>query len=142
MKRSMKGPVKANVTDPVADLLTRIRNGQLARHERTRAPGSKLSLAIANVMKEHGYIGDVTWSDEGHQGVIDIQLRYLPDGTPLIRGIRRESKPGQRMYVKKKEIPRVLNGLGISILSTSRGIITGKQAREASTGGELLATVW
>lgn len=131
-----------NLTDPIADMLTRIRNALMARHATTRVPGSKTKLALGKLLEEHGYIQSAEWVDEGPQGWILITLRYAADGAPLIRGLKRESKPGQRRYVKMDEIPEVLNGLGISILSTSKGVLTGKQAQAASTGGELLATVW
>jgi len=131
-----------NLTDPIADMLTRIRNAQTARHETTRIPGSKIKLELAKLLSEEGYIGEVGWVDEGPQGWITVALKYATDGDPVIRGIRRESTPGQRVYVKMDDIPVVLNGLGVSILSTSKGLLTGGAAKEASTGGELLATVW
>lgn len=131
-----------NVTDPIADALTRIRNAQGARHAKTRIPGSKINLAIAELLRDNGYVGDVNWVDDGPQGWINVSLKYTSGGQPVIQGLVRQSKPGQRRYVKKAEIPEVLNGLGMTILSTSRGVLTGRQAREASTGGELLATVW
>jgi len=131
-----------NVTDPIADLLTRIRNALLARHSSTRVPGSKMKWAIAQILAENGYVGSAEWIDEGPQGTIELTLRYDSAGKPLIRGIRRESRPSQRRYVKKDAIPEVLNGLGIAILSTSHGVMSCKQAREAATGGELLASVW
>lgn len=130
------------VTDPIADLLTRIRNAQMARHAGVHVPGSKIKWAIAKILEDHGYIESTRWIDEGYQGHIEIILRYTREGTPVIQGIQRESKPGQRVYVKKKDIPKVLNGLGITILSTSQGILTGDQAQRTSTGGELLAMVW
>jgi len=130
------------VTDPIADLLTRIRNGQMARHKTVQIPGSQIKWAIARILEEHGYVESADWRDEGHQGLIEVELRYDGAGVPMIRGIQRESKPGQRVYVKKDEIPQVLNGLGIAILSTSKGVMDGEKAKEASTGGELLATVW
>ncbi len=131
-----------NLTDPIADLLTRIRNAQQARHKTTRIPGSKINLAISKVLRDSGYLTDVAWLDEGPQGWIEVTLKYTPAGEPVIRGIKRESKPGQRRYVKKKDIPQVLNGLGITVLSTSKGVMTGAAAAQASTGGELLASVW
>jgi small subunit ribosomal protein S8 len=131
-----------NLTDPIADMLTRIRNAQTARHATTRIPGSKIKLELAKLLKEEGYISEAGWLDEGPQGWIMVTLKYAANGEPVIRGIRRESKPGQRTYVQMKDIPEVLNGLGISILSTSKGLVTGRSAKEASTGGELLATVW
>ena len=131
-----------NLTDPIADMLTRIRNAQTARHRTTRIPGSKINLEIAQLLVKEGYLSEVGWLDEGPQGWILVTLKYTASGDPVIQGIRRESTPGQRLYVKKKEIPRVLNGLGISILSTSKGVMTGGAATKASSGGELLATVW
>lgn len=130
------------VTDPIADLLTHIRNAQMARHKTTRLKASNIKWAIAQILEEHGYIEACQRTDEGYQGMIEITLRYAPDGKPIIRGIRRESKPGQRRYVKTDEIPKVLGGLGIAILSTSSGVMTGVQAQRVPTGGELLATVW
>lgn len=131
-----------NVTDPIADMLTRIRNAQMAKHASTKVLGTKVNLAIAKVLDEHGYVSDVEWLDERPQAWIRVGLRYTSDGDGLIRGIRRESTPGHRRYVKMTEVPKVLNGLGIAILSTSKGILTGDQAKAASAGGELLATVW
>lgn len=131
-----------NLTDPIADLLTRIRNAQTAKHAATSAPGSKMNLAVAKLLADQGYVTSVAWRDEGPQGWIDIQLKYTADGTGVIQGLQRESKPGQRCYVKKSEIPEVLGGLGVAILSTSKGVMTGNDAVKASTGGELLATVW
>ncbi len=131
-----------NLTDPIADLLTRVRNAQTAGHAATKAPGSKINLAVAKVLAETGYVTSVAWRDEGPQGWIDIQLKYTAKGVGVIQGIVRESTPGQRRYVKKDDIPEVLGGLGIAILSTSQGVMTGQDAAKASTGGELLATVW
>ncbi|MEL6178418.1 MAG: 30S ribosomal protein S8 [Myxococcota bacterium] len=130
------------VTDPIADLLTRIRNAQMARHRTVRIPGSQIKWAIARILEDHGYVESSNWLAEGHQGIIEVELRYDNNGIPMIRGIQRESKPGQRVFVKKDEIPQVLNGLGIAILSTSKGVMDGDKAKAASTGGELLATVW
>jgi len=130
------------VTDPIADLLTRIRNAQMSRHKSLELPGSKVKWAIAQILEARGYIESAQWSDEGPQGKIGIELRYDRDGKPMIRGIKRASRPGQRLYVKKDEIPEVLNGLGIAILSTSQGVVDGETAKAKSTGGELLATVW
>jgi small subunit ribosomal protein S8 len=131
-----------NVTDPIADFLTRIRNAQLALHKSTEVPGSRMNLAVAKVLEASGYIAGVAWRDEGPQGWIDIDLKYTPGGEGVIQGIQRESTPGQRVYVKKDEIPEVLAGLGIAILSTSQGVMTGQDAAKSSAGGELLATVW
>lgn len=131
-----------NVSDPIADLLTRIRNAQMVKHSTVRAPGSKVLLAVSQVLAAEGYVSAVRWVDEGPQGAVELDLKYSADGQGAIRGLKRVSKPGQRQYVKKDEIPQVLNGLGISILSTSQGVMTGKQAAERSTGGELLAKIW
>lgn len=131
-----------NVTDPIADLLTRIRNAQQVRHSSVTMPGSKITLEVARVLERSGYIADVKWIDEKPQGKINFGLKYDKSGTPVIRTLKRVSTPGQRQYVKKDEIPKVLNGLGIAILSTSQGVLTGKEARAKSTGGELLAKVW
>jgi small subunit ribosomal protein S8 len=131
-----------NVTDPIADLLTRIRNAQVVKHSTVRTPGSKVLLAVSKVLEAEGYVSAVRWVEEGHQGVVEVDLKYGTDGKAAIRGLKRVSKPGQRQYVKKDEIPQVLNGLGIAILSTSQGVMTGKQAAERSTGGELLAKIW
>lgn len=131
-----------NVTDPIADLLTRIRNAQVVRHSSVKMPGCKQALAVAKVLERSGYVGAVSWQDEGPQGTLSVTLKYTSEGQPVIRGLRRESTPGQRRYVKKKDIPTVLNGLGISILSTSQGVLTGEEAKKASAGGELMASVW
>ena len=114
----------------------------MSRHKNLQLPGSKIKWAIAQILEERGYIEAAQWSDEGPQGKISIELRYDREGKPMIRGIKRASRPGQRRYVKKDEIPEVLNGLGIAILSTSQGVVDGETAKAKSTGGELLATVW
>lgn len=130
------------VTDPIADMLTRIRNGQMAQHAQVEMPGSKQKLAIAKILEQYGYVGDVTWSDEGHQGTLRIGLKYDRNGTPLIRSLKRISKPSRRQYVGVSEIPKVLNGLGIAILSTSHGVIADREARAANVGGEIVCTVY
>jgi small subunit ribosomal protein S8 len=132
----------ANVTDPIADMLTRIRNAQLARHAQVVLPGSKLKLAIAQILSDLGYVAEVRWADEGPQGKIEIDLKYDRDDQPMIRNLKRISKPSRRVYVGAKEIEPVLNGLGVAILSTSKGVITDKDARAANIGGELLCTVY
>jgi small subunit ribosomal protein S8 len=114
----------------------------MAHHKNVQLPGSKIKWAIAQILEKHGYIERAQWSDEGYQGTISLELRYDREGKPMIRGIKRISRPGQRCYVKKDEIPNVLNGLGISILSTSKGVVDGENAKASSTGGELLATIW
>lgn len=128
------------MTDPVSDMLTRIRNAALARHERTLVPASKLKRSIAQILKSEGYIADVR--DEGDERTITIVLKYGRDRTSVIDGIRRISRPGRRVYVSHDSIPRVLSGLGISILSTSRGVMSDREARRQKVGGELLCEVW
>jgi small subunit ribosomal protein S8 len=129
------------MTDPIADMLTRIRNATLARHDRTELPASKLKLAVAEILKLEGYIADVRPS-EGNAGKLTIVLKYGRDRSGAIDGVRRVSRPGRRVYVKHDRIPRVLSGLGISILSTSHGLMSDRQARQRKLGGELLCEVW
>lgn len=128
------------MTDPVSDMLTRIRNAALARHERTTIPASKLKKHIAEILKLEGYIADVR--DEGDERNLTIVLKYGRDRSSAIDGIRRVSRPGRRVYVGHDEIPRVLSGMGIAILSTSRGVMSDKEARRQKVGGELLCEVW
>ena len=128
--------------DPIADMLTRLRNAQLARHARVEMPGSKMKLAIARILQTRGYVGEVTWSDEGPQGSLAIELRSDRGDDPLIRCVKRESRPARRVYVGVNEIPKVLNGLGVAILSTSKGVLSDDEARAAKVGGELLCTVY
>ena len=125
------------MTDPIADMLTRIRNAHLALHKEVNVPRSKIKEAIASILKQEGYVEDVTTEDR----TITIQLKYH-QGKAAIAGLKRVSKPGRRKYVGLGEIPRVQNGLGICILSTSRGVMDGVSAREASVGGELLCEIW
>ena len=132
----------AVIQDPIADMLTRIRNAQTAQHPRVEIPGSKVKLAIAKILSQYGYVGSVAWSDEGPQGAVIIDLRYDNDGAPMIHKLRRASKPSRRLYVGASEIPEVLNGLGLAVLSTSRGVIAGREARELNVGGEILCTVY
>jgi small subunit ribosomal protein S8 len=129
-------------TDPIADMLTRLRNSILARHEKVDVPNSKLKVEIARILKEEGYIQNYKTVEEGPQGVLRLQLRRPSDGTQVILGIERVSTPGRRIYVSKDQIPRVQGGLGINILSTSRGVMTGQQAIRVGVGGEILANVW
>ncbi len=129
-------------SDPVADMLTRIRNSLMARHEKVDIPASKLKAEVARILKEEGYIQSYKMIEEGPQGVIRLFLRKSTDGTQVILGIQRVSKPGRRIYVNKDQIPRVQGGLGINIISTSRGIMTGRQAIREGVGGEILANVW
>ncbi|MCX8126723.1 MAG: 30S ribosomal protein S8 [Dehalococcoidia bacterium] len=130
-----------NVNDPIADMLTRIRNAVTARHDQVLIPASKTKIAIAKVLKEEGFIKDYSVVRGKPERVIKISLKYI-DHTPAIMGLERVSKPGLRVYVKKGEIPRVYGGLGISILSTSKGIMTGKESWKRGLGGELLCYVW
>jgi small subunit ribosomal protein S8 len=134
------------LTDPISDMLTRIRNAALARHDRVRIPASRLKRTIADVLKSEGYVADValeTPSDDGasHE-VLTLTLKYGRVRAPAIEGIRRVSRPGRRIYVRAQEIPQVRSGLGIAVLSTSRGIMSDRQARQAGVGGELLCEVW
>ena len=129
------------ITDPIADMLTRIRNANSARHESVNVPASKLKLAIAKILFEEGYIKSYQFIEDGNQGVIKITLKYLGK-EKVITGLRRVSKPGLRMYVGADDLPKVLRGLGIAIVSTSKGVMTDKQARKEHVGGEVLAYVW
>lgn len=129
-------------SDPIADMLTRIRNSLMARHEKVDIPASKLKAEVARILKEEGYIQSYKTIEEGPQGVLRLFLRKSTDGTQVILGIKRVSKPGRRIYVNKDQIPRVQGGLGINILSTSRGLMTGRQAIRVGVGGEILANVW
>ena len=130
------------MTDPIADMLTRLRNANNVFHESVEIPGSKVKTAIAEVLKEEGFINDYTFTEDGKQGVISVSLKYGPNREKVISGIKRISKPGLRQYAKHNERPRVLGGLGIAIISTSKGIMSDKQARKAGLGGEVVAYVW
>ena len=129
------------VTDPIADMLTRIRNAQMARHRRVDMPVSKLKVEVARLLRDNHYIHDFKLLDDGKHPVLRLYLKYFQD-KPVIRELRRVSKPGLRQYVGAQEIPRVRNGLGMALLSTSRGVMTDREARAAKVGGELLAIVW
>jgi small subunit ribosomal protein S8 len=129
------------MTDPIADMLTRIRNGVRAKFEEVLMPSSRLKVRIAEILKDEGYIENYLHVDDGRQGSLKVRLKYQ-DEVPAITGIRRVSSPGRRVYVRATEIPRVLNGIGIAILSTSSGIMTDRRAREVHVGGELLLTIW
>jgi small subunit ribosomal protein S8 len=130
-----------SVTDPVADLLTRIRNACRAKHRRVDVPSSKLKGAVVKILLEQKYIGNYTVLTDGKQGILRINLKYH-EGKPVIQGLRRVSKPGLRQYRGKDELPRVLGGLGTVIISTSKGVMTGAQAKKENIGGEVLAYVW
>jgi small subunit ribosomal protein S8 len=131
-----------SMTDPIADLLTRIRNALIAKHKQTEVPASRMKVEIVKILKDEGYIEAFDLSGEGHRQVITIQLGYDRDGMRSITGLERVSKPGRRVYCGKDEIPRVLNGLGITIMSTSKGVMTGKACRERGVGGEVLCNIW
>ena len=130
------------ITDPVADMLTRIRNANTAKHESVDVPASNLKKAIAQILLDEGYIKSFEVIEDGTQGIIRIQLKYLAGKEKVISGLRRVSKPGLRVYAGADELPRVLKGLGIAIISTSKGVMTDKKARELHVGGEVLAFVW
>ena len=131
-----------NTTDPIADMLTRIRNANSAKHKTVDVPASKMKTAIAEILFREGYIKSFEVISNENQGIIRITLKYDEKGTRVIDGIKRISKPGLRVYAGKEELPRVLNGLGIAIISTSKGLKTDKEAREAGMGGEVLAYIW
>ncbi len=131
------------MTDPIADMLTRIRNGLGAEHETVEVPASKIKIEIARILKQEGYITDYTVTgDTAKEKVITIELKYGPEKQKVITGLKRISKPGLRVYAKGNDVPRVLNGLGIAIISTSKGLMTDRDARKANLGGEVVAYVW
>lgn len=130
------------MTDPIADMLTRIRNANMVRHEKLEVPASKIKREIAEILKREGFIRDVEYIEDNKQGILRIFLKYGPNNERVITGLKRISKPGLRVYAKANEVPRVLNGLGIAIVSTSQGVLTDKEARAKQTGGEVLAYVW
>ena len=131
-----------NTTDPIADMLTRIRNANSAKHKTVDIPASKIKTSIAEILFKEGYIKEFELINNENQGIIRITLKYDENGTRVIDGIKRISKPGLRVYANKEELPKVLNGLGIAIISTSKGLKTDKEAREAGVGGEVLAYIW
>ncbi|MEG1687440.1 MAG: 30S ribosomal protein S8 [Angelakisella sp.] len=131
-----------HITDTIADMLTRIRNANSAKHDTVDVPASKMKAAIAQILLDEGYIKSFTVEEDSKQGVIHIALKYSAGKTPVIQGLRRVSKPGLRIYSSCEDMPKVLKGLGIAILSTSKGIITDKQARKDNVGGEVLAFIW
>ena len=131
------------ITDPIADMLTRIRNANNAKHDTVDVPASNMKKAIAQILLDEGYIKNIQIINDGTQGVIRITLKYLQPGKEkALTGLRRVSKPGLRVYAGAEELPRVLHGLGVAIVSTSKGVMTDKKAREAHVGGEVLAFVW
>ena len=131
-----------SMSDPIADLLTRIRNGLMAKFRTVDIPASRIKEEICNVLKSEGYIVDYSVERDTAQGTLRIELKYTPENTPVIQGIQRVSRPSLRRHVKSKEIPLVRSGLGIAIISTSQGVMTGKQARNDKVGGEVLCEVW
>ena len=141
-KNVKKRPQAAIVTDPIADMLTRIRNANAARHSEVRVPASRVKLEIARVLKEEGYIAGYDVEADGTTQTMRIIFKSRPDRTRVISGVKRISRPGLRVYARKTEIPRVLGGLGIAILSTSEGVMSGRQANRQQMGGEVLAYVW
>ena len=128
--------------DPIADMLTRIRNGLIARHDSVTVPASNMKKAIAKILLDEGYIKAADYVDDGLQGQIKITLKYAQGKESVIKGLKRISKPGLRVYAKNEEIPKVLGGLGIAIISTSKGVMADKEARKAGVGGEVLAYIW
>ena len=131
-----------SMSDPIADFLTRIRNANMVRHESLEVPASKTKLEIANILKAEGFIKNFDYTSDDKQGVIRVFLKYGPNNERVITGLKRISKPGLRVYAKTGDIPKVLNGLGIAIVSTSEGVITDKEARAKNIGGEVLAYIW
>ena len=129
-------------SDPIADMLTRVRNAMCARHPKVDVPASKLKVEVARVLKEEGYIANFKVAEEGPKKVIKIYLKYAPDSSPVITQIQRVSRPGSRTYSGMKDIPQVQGGLGITILTTARGVMTGRMARKEGVGGEILCRVW
>ena len=130
------------VTDAIADMLTRIRNANSAKHDSVKIPASNMKKAIAQILVDEGYIKSFTVEEDGKQGIMDVQLKYGPNKSQVITGLRRVSKPGLRIYTNVEDMPKVMKGLGIAILSTPKGVMTDKDARKANVGGEVLAFVW
>lgn len=131
-----------SMSDPLADMLTRVRNGVMAHFDSVEMPLSKIKVGVAKVLKQEGYINDYQVSGEGVQGILKIDLKYGPNNEKVITGIRRVSKPGLRQYMKAERIPKVMSGLGVAILTTSRGVMSDREARSMNVGGELLCEVW
>ena len=130
------------MTDPIADMLTRIRNANQKKHESVLIPASKIKLEILNVIAKEGYIGAIEFIEDGKQGTIKVALKYTDKKERVIKGITRISKPGLRVYAKANEMPKVLNGLGIAVVSTSAGVMTDREARQQHLGGEVIAYIW
>jgi len=130
------------MTDPIADMLTRIRNANQMRHEAVEMPASKMKREVLEVLKREGFVRDVEYIEDNKQGVLRVGLKYGKNNERVVTGLKRISKPGLRVYVKNTDVPKVLNGLGIAILSTSKGIMTDKEARQQQVGGEVVAYIW
>ena len=130
------------ITDAIADMLTRIRNANSAKHDSVKIPASNMKKAIAQILVDEGYIKGFTVEEDGKQGIMEVQLKYGPGKTQVITGLKRVSKPGLRIYTNCEDMPKVMKGLGIAILSTPKGIMTDKDARKANVGGEVLAFIW
>ncbi|KGX89345.1 MULTISPECIES: 30S ribosomal protein S8 [Pontibacillus] len=130
------------MTDPIADMLTRIRNANMVRHEKLEVPASKLKKEVADILKREGFVRDYEFVEDDKQGILRIFLKYGANNERVISGLKRISKPGLRVYAKADELPRVLNGLGVAVVSTSHGVLTDKEARQQAIGGEVLAYVW
>ena len=130
------------MNDPIADMLTRIRNANAAKHDTVEVPASNMKKAIAQILVDEGYIKSFSVEEDGKQGIITITLKYGPNKSPVITGLRRVSKPGLRIYTSCEDMPKVMKGLGVAILSTPKGVMTDKEARKANVGGEVLAFVW
>ncbi|MBO5136281.1 MAG: 30S ribosomal protein S8 [Clostridia bacterium] len=130
------------ITDPIADMLTRIRNANNSKHQTVDIPASKMKMAIAKILLDEGYVKNVEFIADETQGIIRVTLKYAENKQKVLSGLKRVSKPGLRIYASKEELPRVLKGLGIAIISTSKGIMTDKEARRQNVGGEVLAFIW
>lgn len=129
-------------SDPIADMLTRIRNGMAARHHKVEIPGSKVKIELARILKEEGYVANYRVATDNHKKTLKVYLKYRPDNRPVITRLTRISKPSRRVYVDAQHIPRVIGGMGVSVLTTSKGVMTGRQAKGLGIGGEVLCTVY
>ena len=129
-------------SDPIADMLTRIRNGMAARHHKVEIPGSKVKIELARILKEEGYVANYRVATDNNKKTLKVYLKYRPDNRPVITRLTRVSKPGRRVYVDAQRIPRVIGGMGVSVLTTSQGVMTGRQAKGLGIGGEVLCTVY
>lgn len=130
------------ITDPIADLLTRIRNASSAKHDSVEIPASNMKKAICQILVDEGYVKSFTVTEDGKQGIIKVNLKYGEGKIPAIKGLRRVSKPGLRIYSNAQELPKVIKGLGVAVISTSKGVMTDRQARKENVGGEVLAFIW